>query len=294
MRKGGPPGVGQLLIAIDADGFAGGDVLADRVAALAAVIEGDGDARLPGARRIALREKAQRDGVAVDAETAGGSAYVGGCRRLAAERQVGKRDGYCQRTSKGVSHTLASLLAAACGRSGPSRGTHRPKHRRSSRRAWHDRRCHGDRQPARHRPTRANAVLHLGGVEDHFLLELHPAAAGELEGLVARPASLGSTVCGDPHGDAAALLGRAMRAGPGTCRPARCRRCRRCPAARRPGESRSRPAAARYSSGRRWPCPEDARLPWEAGAARELGGDAQRRNDAFCKLTAMASGAARP
>ena len=32
------------------------------------MIEGDGDARLPGTRRIALREKAQREGVAVDAK----------------------------------------------------------------------------------------------------------------------------------------------------------------------------------------------------------------------------------
>jgi (2R)-3-sulfolactate dehydrogenase (NADP+) len=64
--QGGPPGVGQLLIAIDGGGFAGSDVMAERVAALAAAIEGNGDARLPGSRRIALRDKAQRDGVAVD------------------------------------------------------------------------------------------------------------------------------------------------------------------------------------------------------------------------------------
>ena len=32
------------------------------------MIEGDGDARLPGSRRIALREKAARDGVTVDAK----------------------------------------------------------------------------------------------------------------------------------------------------------------------------------------------------------------------------------
>jgi (2R)-3-sulfolactate dehydrogenase (NADP+) len=65
--QGEPPGVGQLLVAIDADAFAGADVLADRVAALAGMIESDGAARLPGARRIALREKAKRDGVDVDA-----------------------------------------------------------------------------------------------------------------------------------------------------------------------------------------------------------------------------------
>jgi (2R)-3-sulfolactate dehydrogenase (NADP+) len=65
---GGPPGVGQFLIAVDAGGFAGTDVFAERMAALAGMIEGNGDARLPGSRRIAQREKAQREGVTVDAK----------------------------------------------------------------------------------------------------------------------------------------------------------------------------------------------------------------------------------
>jgi (2R)-3-sulfolactate dehydrogenase (NADP+) len=64
--EGGPPGVGQFLLAIDPAAFGGADVFNDRMATLATVIEGDGDARLPGARRIALREKAAREGVAVD------------------------------------------------------------------------------------------------------------------------------------------------------------------------------------------------------------------------------------
>ncbi len=64
---GPPPGVGQLLIAIDPAAFGGADVFGDRMAALAAMIEGNGDARLPGSRRIALREKAAREGVTVDA-----------------------------------------------------------------------------------------------------------------------------------------------------------------------------------------------------------------------------------
>ncbi len=64
---GPPPGVGQFLIAIDPAAFGGADVFGDRMAALAAMIEGNGDARLPGSRRIALREKAAREGVAVDA-----------------------------------------------------------------------------------------------------------------------------------------------------------------------------------------------------------------------------------
>ena len=64
---GAPPGVGQLLIAIDPGAFGGSDVFGDRIAALAGMIEGDG-ARLPGTRRIALREKAQREGVTVDSK----------------------------------------------------------------------------------------------------------------------------------------------------------------------------------------------------------------------------------
>ena len=66
--EGAPPGVGQLLIAIDAGAFGGRDVFLDRIGALVGMIEGDGAARLPGSRRLALREKAQRDGVAVDAK----------------------------------------------------------------------------------------------------------------------------------------------------------------------------------------------------------------------------------
>jgi (2R)-3-sulfolactate dehydrogenase (NADP+) len=65
---GSPPGVGQFLLAIDPAAFGGADVFADRMAALAGMIEGDGDARLPGTRRIALREKAARAGVTVDAK----------------------------------------------------------------------------------------------------------------------------------------------------------------------------------------------------------------------------------
>jgi len=65
---GPPPGVGQFLVVIDPGAFGGADVFADRIAALAGMIEADGDARLPGSRRIALREKAQREGVTVDSK----------------------------------------------------------------------------------------------------------------------------------------------------------------------------------------------------------------------------------
>lgn len=90
---GSPPGVGQLILAIDAAAFSppGLDQIGDLVAALdqarryddrqgaggascglrriedmAATIEAEPGARLPGTRRLASREKAARDGIAVD------------------------------------------------------------------------------------------------------------------------------------------------------------------------------------------------------------------------------------
>jgi (2R)-3-sulfolactate dehydrogenase (NADP+) len=63
--EGEPPGVGQLLIAIEPGAFGGADVFAGRTAVLADMIQG-GQARLPGSRRIARRAKAEREGVAVD------------------------------------------------------------------------------------------------------------------------------------------------------------------------------------------------------------------------------------
>ena len=65
--EGPPPGVGQLLISIDPGAFAGREAFLDRLAVLARTIQGDTGARLPGSRRIALREKAQLEGVVVDA-----------------------------------------------------------------------------------------------------------------------------------------------------------------------------------------------------------------------------------
>jgi (2R)-3-sulfolactate dehydrogenase (NADP+) len=60
--KGPPPGTGQLLIAFDPAVFGGA---LDHFAALAASIETQPDARLPGTRRLAAREKAAREGVSV-------------------------------------------------------------------------------------------------------------------------------------------------------------------------------------------------------------------------------------
>jgi len=65
--EGPPPGVGQFLIAIDPGAFGGTDLFAQRIGLLAQTIADDG-ARLPGSRRIALREKAQAEGVPVDAK----------------------------------------------------------------------------------------------------------------------------------------------------------------------------------------------------------------------------------
>ncbi|HWK00830.1 MAG TPA: Ldh family oxidoreductase [Xanthobacteraceae bacterium] len=60
--KGSPPGTGQLLIVFDPAAFGGS--LA-HFATLAQSIEGQAGARLPGTRRLQLRDKAKRDGVTV-------------------------------------------------------------------------------------------------------------------------------------------------------------------------------------------------------------------------------------
>ena len=61
--KGSPPELGQFLIAFDPGHFAGESFL-PRMAALAAVLAEDG-ARLPGDRRLELRARAARDGLAI-------------------------------------------------------------------------------------------------------------------------------------------------------------------------------------------------------------------------------------
>lgn len=65
---GPPPGAGQLLIAIDPAGFADAETFANRLAMLATTIEADDGARLPGTKRLALRERAAASGVLVDAK----------------------------------------------------------------------------------------------------------------------------------------------------------------------------------------------------------------------------------
>jgi (2R)-3-sulfolactate dehydrogenase (NADP+) len=61
--EGPPPGTGQLILALDPAAF-GGDALA-RFGALAGMIEAEPGARLPGRRRLASREKASAEGLAV-------------------------------------------------------------------------------------------------------------------------------------------------------------------------------------------------------------------------------------
>jgi len=61
--KGGPPGVGQLIVAFDPAAF-GGDAV-ERFGALAASIEAQPGARLPGTRRLQARVKAKAEGVTI-------------------------------------------------------------------------------------------------------------------------------------------------------------------------------------------------------------------------------------
>jgi (2R)-3-sulfolactate dehydrogenase (NADP+) len=64
--EGPPPGVGQLLITIDPGAFAGRELFLDRIGDLAGMLEADAGARLPGSRRLAMRARAECEGVEVD------------------------------------------------------------------------------------------------------------------------------------------------------------------------------------------------------------------------------------
>lgn len=63
--EGAPPGTGHLLIAVDPDAF-GTDALA-RFAEMAEAVAETGGARLPGARREAMRARLLREGIPLDA-----------------------------------------------------------------------------------------------------------------------------------------------------------------------------------------------------------------------------------
>jgi (2R)-3-sulfolactate dehydrogenase (NADP+) len=62
--KGDPPQTGQLIIAIDPAGF-GHSSFGERMQKLAQAIDSQEGTRLPGARRLTLREIAQREGLSV-------------------------------------------------------------------------------------------------------------------------------------------------------------------------------------------------------------------------------------
>jgi len=62
--EGPPPGTGQLIIALDAAAF-GGTAAAARFADLAASIEQQPGARLPGTRRLAARQQAATEGLVI-------------------------------------------------------------------------------------------------------------------------------------------------------------------------------------------------------------------------------------
>ena len=63
--KGGPPGAGQIIIALDVDPASGGAYF-DRMAALVAAIGAETGARLPGARRFRARAQALAEGLTLN------------------------------------------------------------------------------------------------------------------------------------------------------------------------------------------------------------------------------------
>lgn len=65
--EGEPPAVGQFLIAIDPDAFAGRDHFLERIETIMESIAVQEGARIPGSRREGLREKAAKEGLTVPA-----------------------------------------------------------------------------------------------------------------------------------------------------------------------------------------------------------------------------------
>ncbi len=66
--EGRPTRIGQAFLAIDPNALAGNDVYLERVDTLVAAMTADAGVRLPGARRLANRDKARAEGVQVPAE----------------------------------------------------------------------------------------------------------------------------------------------------------------------------------------------------------------------------------
>ena len=63
--EGPPPGTGQILVAVDPEAMY--PSAPARIATLAAAVEGEADARLPGRRRQALRARLTAEGIPLDA-----------------------------------------------------------------------------------------------------------------------------------------------------------------------------------------------------------------------------------
>ena len=63
--EGGPPKTGQCFLALSPDVLSS-DTFADRIQALTQAIATQGEARLPGSRRLAHRQRSESDGVSVD------------------------------------------------------------------------------------------------------------------------------------------------------------------------------------------------------------------------------------
>ena len=63
--EGGPPRTGQCFLALSPDAFSS-DTFDDRIQALTQAIATQGEARLPGSRRLGHRLRSESDGVSVD------------------------------------------------------------------------------------------------------------------------------------------------------------------------------------------------------------------------------------
>jgi len=63
--EGGPPRTGQCFLALSPDAFSR-DAFDDRIHALTQAITTQGEARLPGSRRLGHRQRSESDGVSVD------------------------------------------------------------------------------------------------------------------------------------------------------------------------------------------------------------------------------------
>jgi (2R)-3-sulfolactate dehydrogenase (NADP+) len=81
--EGRPTRIGQAFLAIDPGALAGNAAYFERVETLVAAMLQDDEVRLPGARRLELRERARREGVAIPADLHAKIAALAGEARAA-------------------------------------------------------------------------------------------------------------------------------------------------------------------------------------------------------------------